>query len=257
METNIDTQALIEVAREAGAAINKVYEDTAQFEQVEYKNDDSPLTIADQKSHDIIFNRLQQMYPDIPVISEEGPAFDLQERKLWHTFWLVDPLDGTKEFLKRNGEFTVNIALIENNHPVFGVIYAPALDLLYYNTNQGAFKLKDHESPEAISTRLHEDNLIAIGSRSHSGNEDENFLKNYKIAENKSIGSSLKFCLVAEGGADIYFRGKPTMEWDTAAGHAILEAAGGKVKNLHYNKEALKNDKFLCVSDQKLLPEVF
>jgi 3'(2'), 5'-bisphosphate nucleotidase len=226
------------------------YEDFSSITQL--KADESPLTLADHESDEIITKGLQSMYPQIPIISEEGKHTAYEIRKDWPAFWLVDPLDGTKEFIKRNGAFTVNIALIVNKQPVIGVIYAPVLQTLYYGmVGTGAFKQEEKQEPVAIQVNRKKSQLTAVGSRSHADPAEEEVLKPYDVVETISIGSSLKFCLVAEGKADIYYRHGPTMEWDTAAGQAILTAAGGKVVDTSgniftYNKLSLVNGSFLC-----------
>ena len=211
------------------------------------KSDGSPLTMADKASHETIQKELTRAYPNIPLLSEEGEGVDYDERKRWECFWLVDPLDGTKEFISRNGEFTVNIAFIEENRPVAGVICAPALNRVYYGTeNMGAFKKLGDASPESIRARRNGANSpIAVRSRSHASEEENAFFRQYNASRSIPMGSSLKFCVVAEGEAHFYFRHGPTMEWDTAAGHAIAESAGAVVSNLGYNKKALKNGSFL------------
>ena len=250
--------ALTEIAREAGQKIMEIY-NSNNFD-IEYKEDNSPLTKADTASHSLIKERLKNLAPEIPIISEEGKNVLYEQRKNWQEFWLVDPLDGTKEFIKRNGEFTVNIALIKNNKSVLGVIYAPALDVIYFaDSPNGAFKQMNGRPPEAIYTNSSsQDKLIAVQSRSHSSSAENEFLSRYSITESISKGSSLKFCLVAEGKADIYYRSGPTWEWDTAAGQAILTIAGGKImtgnKELEYNKPTLKNDHgFACFANKILL----
>lgn len=267
----------IQAAIAAGNAINEVYrlEDFA----VEYKTDKSPLTIADQKSHEIITNALRGY--DIPILSEEGKDTPFAQRKNWRRFWIVDPLDGTKEFIKRNGEFTVNIALIENSTPVLGIIFVPDRNTLYFaGQNFGAYKLENGPFSELLesrpdseektsalldqimgqSTRLpvidpQRASLTIVGSRSHKNAELEAYVeekrKSFGDVEFISAGSSLKICLVAEGKADLYPRLGPTMEWDTAAGQAIAENAGAGVyqydsqKPLIYNKEDLHNPWFI------------
>jgi len=175
-----------------------------------------------------------------------------EERKDWPVFWLVDPLDGTKEFIKRNGEFTVNIALIENHYPILSVIYVPAKDWLYYvDLNERAWKVDHEDSLSELKVKNKKSDLIAVRSRSHSSPKEENLYKKHGVTDSISVGSSLKFCMVAEGKADIYYRHGPTMEWDTAAGQAVVEAAGGKVfsedgpDRFSYNKESLLNGSFL------------
>jgi len=233
--------------------------------QVEQKEDNSPLTIADKRAHETIKERLKNA--DIPILSEEGGDIAYTERSQWGRFWLVDPLDGTKEFIRRNGEFTVNIALIEDHKPVLGVVYAPVLEQIYYGSlNDGAF-IANHITPET-NVELIVDNaeklphsyerntLNVVASKSHMNEDTKNFIS--QLEKESSIpvdtvntGSSLKLCLVAEGTADIYPRFGPTMEWDTAAGHAVVKAAGKTVlhaetgEELTYNKENLLNPYFI------------
>jgi len=214
-----------EIARRAGAAIMDVYESN-DFD-VQKKADDSPLTKADLAAHNIICEGLRALDIQYPVISEESADVSWEQRKHWCRYWLVDPLDGTKEFIKRNGEFTVNIALIEKGVPILGVVYAPALDAMYTGErDRGAF-LND----KAISVATEEpESLRVVGSRSHPSQETIDWLDALdKPYERLAVGSSLKFCLVAEGKADLYPRLAPTSEWDTAAAHAVLSAAGGEV----------------------------
>ena len=232
---------------------------------VELKGDNSPLTLADRKAHKAITDILELV--GIPVLSEEGKSIPFEERKNWKQFWLVDPLDGTKEFIKRNDEFTVNIALIENGYPIMGVIYVPVSNELYFGDSQhGSNKtvIEDIEDLPTIIDRAYslpyeqEDRAFtAVVSRSHMSPETEDFLSsklstlNHKHVDYISRGSSLKICMVAEGKADVYPRFGPTMEWDTAAGHAIAKFAGKKVyrvddgEELRYNKEELFNPYFI------------
>lgn len=240
----------------AGEEIMKVY--SREF-GVQYKEDSSPLTEADTASHRIIEEGLLALAPDIPIVSEEGAGVPYSARKEFRRFWLVDPLDGTKEFIKRNGEFTVNIALIEGAVPVLGVIYVPAKGTLYYGEKgRGAFRQERGGAPVRLE-RTHlppESPVRAVVSRSHPSPEVEEFLKAYNVASSLEAGSSLKFCLVAEDRADIYPRFGPTWEWDTAAGHAIAEAAGCTVtmpdgSPLTYNKESLKNPGFVVSAVNK------
>ena len=246
----VDIDKLGEIARKAGAKIMEIYAYHDFSAIVDFKADNSPLTLADKEANKIIEASLHELY-SFPIISEEGKNIPYELRRGWEAFWLVDPLDGTKEFIKRNGEFTVNIAFLQHNKPVVGVIYAPVPDILYVGVvGEGAYKVEAGIKTE-IKTNQRKTELVAVGSRSHASPEDEAVLKNYKISKMTSIGSSLKFCLVAEGKADLYFRSGPTMEWDTAAGQAILEAAGGKMynqsgKDFTYNKESLLNGGFLC-----------
>ncbi|MGK7397945.1 MAG: 3'(2'),5'-bisphosphate nucleotidase CysQ [Candidatus Cyclobacteriaceae bacterium M3_2C_046] len=246
------TESIKKLVREAGALIMEVYQNKQMFEAVDIKADNSPLTLADKKSNELITHQLQSIFPEIPIISEEGKDIPYDQRKNYDTFWLVDPLDGTKEFIKRNGEFTVNIALMEKERPVEGFIFAPDLDLLYFTQNGKAYLEKGGQI-EKLKVNQKKEGLVGVRSRSHGAPEEEALFTQYKVKDFISIGSSLKFCMIAEGKADIYYRHNPTMEWDTAAGQAIVEAAGGKVyrgtseEPFTYNKEDLRNGGFLCV----------
>jgi len=247
-------ETIAAIAREAGSAIMEVYagEDFA----VETKADDSPLTRADRASHAVIVEGLQGAFPDIPILSEEGREIPFAERCRWRRFWLVDPLDGTKEFIKRNGEFTVNIALIENGAPRLGVVYVPATGTLYAGrVGEGAWRQRAGERPGPIAPRMPAAaaGLAVVMSRSHPSAELDAYLRRIDVAEAVPVGSSLKLCAVAEGRADLYPRLGPTMEWDTAAGQAVVEAAGGQVLTasgtpLRYNKENLLNPWFVVSS---------
>ncbi|MFQ5983113.1 MAG: 3'(2'),5'-bisphosphate nucleotidase CysQ [Woeseiaceae bacterium] len=255
----MDLQQLIEpvvaLAIEAGDAILEVY--ATDFE-VQAKADASPLTQADMASHRRIDQGLKALTPHIPVLSEESGLPEFPERSQWQTYWLVDPLDGTKEFVSRNGEFTVNIALIENNRPVFGVVHVPVKIKTYLGcAGYGA----ERRSPGAGPARIRVSETSAepvrvVGSRSHRGASLDGFLANLGDYEMHPMGSSLKFCLVAEGAADIYPRLGPTSEWDTAAAQAVVEQAGGSVltldgKPLSYNsKSEILNPHFLVVGPQ-------
>jgi len=240
---------LLEIAKQAGRAILEVY-NSGEI-AVTLKNDQSPLTRADQASNDVIVAGLKQLTPGVPVISEEEKDIPFETRRHYTHYWCVDPLDGTKEFIKRNGEFTVNIALMQHNKPVFGVIYLPVTGELYYGgRSTGSFK----EESAGQSTRLKVDNQAAVwtavGSRSHAVEEEMAVLKQYPIGETVSVGSSIKFCLIAEGKAHFYYRHGPTMEWDTAAGQAIAEGAGAVMTTpagepFMYNKPSLLNGSFL------------
>ncbi len=245
----VHLEAVREIAHAAGRRILDVYE--REF-KVEHKEDHSPLTEADRAAHEIIVAQLQALTPDIPVLSEESVAIDYATRAGWKRFWLVDPLDGTKEFINRNGEFTVNIALIEGNRPVLGVVYVPVPALTYYAcAGQGAYKQKGECAVQPIRVRRFDGGKpIVVASRSHAGKETEAFLKNLGEHDIVSMGSALKLCLVAEGAADVYPRLGPTMEWDTAAAQCVVEAAGGRVTDLNrqalvYNKSSLLNPSFL------------
>ncbi|MFY0593227.1 3'(2'),5'-bisphosphate nucleotidase CysQ [Roseivirga sp.] len=245
--------SLLEIAKEAsllaGSKILEIYNSNDFV--VEIKGDNSPLTKADKAAHEIIMSFLEPT--GIPVLSEEGREISYNERKKWEFLWIVDPLDGTKEFIKRNGEFTVNIALVRNQQPILGVVYAPVLDKLYAGAKAIGASLISKEGIRVLKPKVRLDltkpNLKVVASRSHLNEETQAFLNNLKQPEIVSMGSSLKFMVIAEGNADVYPRFAPTMEWDTAAAHAILEELGGKVSNLDgnsliYNKENLLNPYF-------------
>ena len=226
---------------------------------VELKQDQSPLTVADRRSHEILSSYLHEHYP-FPVLSEEGKDIPYEERRNWERFWLVDPLDGTKEFIKRNGEFTVNVALMQGCTPIAGIIYVPAKDVLYYAAKgQGAYKRENDvivKLPLAGAERPAR--FTIVGSRSHRSVDFDDYVRTLEEKHGKveliSAGSSLKFCLVAEGRAHVYPRLGPTMEWDTAAGQAIVEEAGGSVREagsdrlLSYNKMNLLNPHFVAMN---------
>lgn len=244
------TEEIIETAKKAGDAILEYYNDEIE---VSRKEDDSPLTRADMAAHHLILDKLQKLTPEIPVISEEGGIAGYEERKSWDRFWLVDPLDGTKEFIKKNGEFTVNIALIEKDRPIFGVVHIPAKNTTYTGEeNKGSFKIESGKDPVriySVNPQLDQP-LTVVVSRSHGSDKLEEQLakKGVNVGERIPAGSSLKFCLVAEGTADIYPRLGPTMEWDTAAGDAVFRYSGkGEMRSspLTYNKPSLKNDGFI------------
>ncbi len=250
---------IIKAAIEAGKKILEIYNQHDDFE-IEYKSDNSPLTIADKSAHLIIKKHLDTT--GIPILSEEGRDIPYSERKHWDTFWIVDPLDGTKEFINRNGEFTVNIALIHNQKPVMGVIYAPVLDILYVTgIDNQSYKLTNClersdidfenivDSAIKLPVKTDRENYIVVGSRSHRTKETEDFInilkKDHTNIDIMSVGSSLKLCMIAEGKADIYPRFGPTMEWDIAAGHAIINCAGFSIKNTSSNKEPVYNKEHL------------
>ena len=240
------------IAHQAGDCIMSHYKRPIA---VKNKEDSSPVTEADRRAEDIIAAALIAFDPGIPLIAEERFATSNGSDHGAESFWLVDPLDGTKEFLSQNGEFTVNIALIENGHPVVGVVHAPALQVTYSGSrDSGAFVSRNNNDPEPIYTRTQpEQGVSVVASRSHNDSDAmERFLGNRNIAEVKAVGSSLKFCLVACGEADLYPRLGPTMEWDTAAGHAVLLAAGGTVVEaasghpLTYGKPGFANPHFVA-----------
>jgi 3'(2'), 5'-bisphosphate nucleotidase len=242
------------IARSAGERILEIY--NSDFE-VTAKSDASPLTAADLAAHRTIVTELQALTPAIPILSEESAAIDYAERRTWSRYWLVDPLDGTREFVKRNGEFTVNIALIDQHEPVLGVVLIPVQNRCYYAAEGvGAFCRDDAGPARAIRVTLPcGDPIRVVGSRSHASTEQHQFVERLGAHELIAIGSSLKFCLIAEGRADVYPRFGPTSEWDTAAAQCIVEQAGGRVVTLNderllYNcKESLLNPHFLVYAD--------
>lgn len=251
---------VLAIAQQAGEAILAVYNAAGDL-QVESKADNSPLTLADEASNECIVAGLTALDASIPIVSEESPLPAFAERSGWQRFWLVDPLDGTKEFIKRNGEFTVNIALIENGEPILGVVLAPAITTTYLGAvGLGAFREKNGGARESISVRrLGDAAITVIGSRSHGAEALEVLLESLRArfadVQMSNMGSSLKFCRVAEGEADLYPRLTPVCEWDAAAAHAVLRAAGGEVFNidlvpLRYNrKEDLLVPQFIAAGD--------
>jgi 3'(2'), 5'-bisphosphate nucleotidase len=220
------------IAREAGREILEVYASGAVTAMA--KADQSPLTAADLRAHRLIVERLGALVPALPVLSEEAAHTPFTERSRWQRYWLVDPLDGTKEFLSRNGQFTVNIALIEGHAPALGVVHVPVADTSYLGwPGEGAWRQRAGGTPEPIRVAAHTATpMRVVGSRSHRGDSLEAFLARAGAHELLAIGSSLKFCRVAEGSADVYPRLGPTSEWDTAAAHAVVTAAGGTVSRL-------------------------
>jgi 3'(2'), 5'-bisphosphate nucleotidase len=253
----MDKQAeqVLDIARQAGEAILSIY--NQEFD-VEQKADDSPLTAADLASNKVIVEGLKSLDPDMPLLSEEGAKIPFETRSSWPQYWLIDPLDGTKEFIKRNGEFTVNIALIDQGNPVLGVVHVPVSGVSYIGrVGEGAWKISEDGVTQAIRVREQRGSpTLVAGSRSHAGDSLQRFLERLGDHEIVSMGSSLKLCLVAEGTADIYPRLGPTSEWDTAAAQAVVEAAGGMVtdtdmKPLRYNtKDSLLNPHFLVFGDR-------
>lgn len=260
MLEKIDIQDIVSLAKNAGDVIMEIYR--KDFE-VEFKADESPLTEADKAAHQVIEAGLSELdqknNTQIPLLSEEGKNIPYEERKDWEYFWLVDPLDGTKEFVKKNGEFTVNIALVYKDTPVLGVVYAPALNVTYWaKEGEGAFKDGQKLPLKTVDER---ETYKIVASRSHMSEETKQFIDSIETDKEKelvSIGSSLKICLVAEGEADIYPRLGPTMEWDTGAAHAIVNESGLElVKYLkdgsrfgthQYNKKNLLNDWFVVLN---------
>jgi len=261
-------EQLINIAICAGKHIIEIY--NKRDISIEMKKDKTPLTAADRISQEIIVERLKKITPNIPIISEEAAKVPYQERKRWRYFWLVDPLDGTEEFIARNGEFTVNIALIEKNRPILGVIFAPTKGLIYFaKKDKGAYKLESFHSKDTPSLDTAQKLPLSGGrkalrvvvSRSHNLKETKKYIEKLKSYHPEittiSVGSSIKFCLVAEGSVDIYLRFGRTMEWDTAAGQIIIEEAGGKVVEINsndilkYNKESLCNNSFVAYRDKR------
>jgi len=247
MLDKINIEDIKKIALEAGSAIMEIY--SRDF-SVEYKDDKSPLTEADIKSNEIICKFLEKNYPDIEILSEENKEVPYNVRKNWEYYWCIDPIDGTKEFIKKNGEFTVNIALIHRDKPVLGVVYAPVLELIYYSKQgSGAFK-----NDTRLPIKREDEKFIVVASKSHMSDETRKFVDDIDTDRDKeliSMGSSLKLCLIAEGKADIYPRLAPTMEWDTAAAHAIVLESGKNIlqyessEMLVYNKENLLNPWFI------------
>lgn len=250
-------QPVVDIARRAGAEILDVYSSDRVAKTL--KADESPLTLADLRAHRLIVEALGKLTPQMPVLSEEGSQVPYEERSSWSKYWLVDPLDGTKEFLSRNGEFTVNIALIEGHTPVLGVVHVPARDLTYWGaTQQGSWRQVGRQPAQQIRVQPQSSSPVRIvGSKSHRGDSLDAFLARVGPHELIPVGSSLKLCMVAEGSADVYPRLGPTSEWDTAAAQAVVLGAGGVVAQLtgqplDYNaKESLLNPFFVVYADRR------
>lgn len=247
---------ICDIARDAGKAIMEIY-DSKDFD-VERKSDQTPVTAADYAAHNLIEKRLSSLLLTYPILSEESESIPYQERKEWTTYWLIDPLDGTREFIKRNGEFTVNIALIQEHDAILGVVYAPALDICYFAAqDMGAWRQENASQATSIHVRPTPNCPTIAGSRSHAGSDLQIFLDRIGDHELISMGSALKTCLVAEGVADLYPRLGLTSEWDTAAAQCVLEQAGGHLTNtdgqrLRYNtKASLLNPHFLAFGDTR------
>ncbi|MEL6388738.1 MAG: 3'(2'),5'-bisphosphate nucleotidase CysQ [Bacteroidota bacterium] len=247
-------EEVIHIAVDAGERILEVYGDEASFD-VEFKADESPLTRADKAANDLIVGRLGKMDIGYPIISEESKEVPYPERKSYRRFWLVDPLDGTKEFIKRNGEFTVNIALIEDGHPILGVVHVPVSSETYYGAEGlGAFQRNDGSDTILKASHYSESDtgLRVVCSRSHINEDTQAYIDRFEQPLKVSKGSSLKFLLIASGKADVYPRMGPTMEWDTGAAQCVLEQSGGEVlqadtmEPLTYNKESLLNPFFIA-----------
>ena len=252
---------IIELIRKVFVEVLKIYE-SGDF-GLEIKSDNSPLTLADKKASDMICEKLKELTPEIPIICEETKNEDYNTRKKWTKVWLVDPIDGTKEFVKKTGEFTVNIGLIENGIPIKGFVGIPTKNIIYYGTEKGSFKISYYDKIN-ITTRINvnnfnftQDNIKIVASKSHYNKETDEFVKQHKNAQLLNFGSSIKFLMIAEGIADYYPRVAPTYEWDTCASHAIVNYAGGRIYNLNdgkdlvYNKENLLNPNFICIGKLK------
>jgi len=243
------TEAMRDIALEAGAAIMAIYR--SDFE-ARAKADASPVTEADEEAERLIVRALEELTPEIPIVAEESVAAGRVPDVSGGRFWLVDPLDGTKEFISRNGEFTVNIALIEDRTPTLGVVYCPARELMFYASGPGqAFREEAGGAARPIAARAPGDGLVVMVSRSHRDARTDQFLADFEVRSAAEAGSSLKFCVVAAGEADLYPRLGRTMEWDTAAGHAVLAAAGGSVRTLEgdelgYAKPGFENPFFVA-----------
>jgi 3'(2'), 5'-bisphosphate nucleotidase len=251
-------EALMPIVESAGAAIMQVYEGAFA---VQRKDDNSPLTLADLESQRVILEGLKRITPDIPILSEESAAAPWAERQRWRELWIVDPLDGTREFVKRNGEFTINIALVVEHEPLLGIVSAPAQQLTFWGVaGGGAFASTHGEAARRIRTAAPQRPPRVVGSRSHMSPQTAGYLARLPSHIMTGVGSSLKFCLIAEGKAELYPRFGPTSEWDTAAGQAVLEAAGGHVTRLdghrlRYNcRESVINGDFVAFSDASILP---
>lgn len=253
---------VILISKKAGVSILDIYNQSNI--EIDVKDDDSPLTQADIASHNTIVNSLMNLTPEIPILSEESSYIDFDERSKWETYWLVDPLDGTKEFLKRNGEFTVNIALIENNTPILGVIFVPATNESYWGSRKyGSFYSSDGKNIKQLNVSKGSwDSLSIVTSRSHVNEELQVLLNEIDNFNLVSRGSSLKFCLIASGEADIYPRFGLTSEWDIAAGEAIVKFAGGHITNIDnnqllYNKKESFLNPYFIVSCNEEISETF
>jgi len=265
-------EGLSDICRLAGKAILEVYDRSDLG--VQTKSDNSPLTEADLAAHHIIVDGLSNLVSDVPTLSEESDAISFDTRSRWNRYFLVDPLDGTKEFINRNGEFTVNIALIENHVPILGAVYVPVTDVMYIGVNidgyRQAYKVEKGKKVLLSTRSMNSDAITVVASRRHGSEQMEHcmaLLNERFVVETKSVGSSLKFCQIAEGGADLYPRLAPTSEWDTGAAQAVVTAAGGLVVDnlfveLQYNtKENILNPFFYVLADadydwQKLLSNI-
>lgn len=250
-------QKIISVLFLANKKIISVYQDKDL--DVKIKDNNTPLTLADTLSHELIYEEFSKIFKGIPILSEESKIVSYQERKSWEFFWLVDPLDGTKEFIEKNGQFCVNIALIKKDKPVAGFISVPVEGLIYYAVEGlGAFIINKYNLKHKLRTRAFTGNkTFVIRSRSHPQESEQLIVDKLEDVQIVHVGSSLKFCLLAKGRADVYLRAGPTMEWDTASGQAIVQEAGGYMRRLdqgvlRYNKEVLKNPGFFCAANKQI-----
>ena len=259
MDISNIVDGIINISIKAGKKILDIYDDPTKF-NVEDKNDKSPLTAADKAANEVICDYLEATHPEIPIVSEENKLLDYSERKDYTYSWLVDPLDGTKEFIKRNGEFTVNVALIHNGQPVLGVVYAPVGDEMYYAVKgEGAYSIINgtKEKLDAAAFEMTDAGLKLVCSRSHLNEDTQKYVDGFDSPELVAKGSSFKFMLIACKKAHIYPRLAPTMEWDTGAAQIVLEEAGGSVidqetnEPLKYNKENLRNPYFIAFGKKK------
>lgn len=263
MADDVLIQEILRIAHQAGEEILEVYNDDAPLD-VSLKEDDSPLTLADSRANAVIVAGLKELDDLMPIITEEAEMAPFEERSQWHRHWLVDPLDGTKEFISRNGEFTVNIALIENGAPILGVVHVPVTGVTYYGGTlvNGAWRMSEGADKQSLEpTLIEESGSVArfVASRNHRGAQVDQLIQlaatKFDAIEVVSMGSSLKMCLLAEGKADCYPRLAPTSEWDTAAAHAVLRAAGGEIyqtdfQPLRYNQKAdILNPHFIALGD--------
>lgn len=248
--TAAEVNTIIGILRGAASQILEVYHTHDFLASLEWKADESPVTIADRRSHDYIAHALEQLFPTIPLMSEEGNIPPYEERKQWRRYWCLDPLDGTKEFMKRNGQFTINLALIEHGKPVLGFIHVPVTAQTYWAAqSSGAFLVEDNKT-RVMEANRKTSGWIALASNSHGSLAERDFLSQFPIEQTIRLGSALKFCMIASGEADVYYRQGRTMEWDTAAGQIIVEEAGAHFEYLcneseHYNKYEPFNPPFL------------
>lgn len=250
-------ESVIRISKEAGRAILDVYESSSSDFEIQIKSDDSPLTKADLAAHKIITQALQQNTPNVPIISEESVDIGFEQRKEWQRFWLVDPLDGTKEFIRRNDDFSVNIALVSEHKVIFGLVYIPVFNLCYWAAEGRGAYVREGDMQREVSVKNVSDPMKIVVSRSHGSPKLAEFIKKIPEHEMLNRGSALKICMIADGQADIYPRFGPTSEWDTAAAQCVLEEAGGALLVMHdqqvlcYNtKPSLVNPEFIAIGDK-------